>query len=171
MSFKFTQVASSAFICILSIWVFVYFLSRELNVQTNTLVDKYTTFEIINAVNKERTNKKLKPLIPNPKLSESALMKVKDMNKYEYFSHVNPTTNKKWSDFIKESDYQYMVAGENLANGFANTQDVVDAWMNSPSHRDNILNQNVYETGVGIGYGKLNNINTIFVVQDFGSEV
>jgi uncharacterized protein YkwD len=168
MSTKLTQILVSACLCVLSVWVFVYFLSRELNVQTNTLTEKYIPEQVLNAVNNERIKMKLPRLIPNIKLEASAMSKVKDMKNYSYFSHVNPYTEKKWSDFIKESQYDYVVAGENLANGFSATDTVVEAWMNSPSHKENILNPNVTETGVAVGYGKLNNINTIFVVQDFG---
>ena len=93
-----------------------------------------------------------------------------DMVENAYFSHISPIDGRKWSDFIKESEYDYEIAGENLANGFNDVETMVVSWMNSPSHRENIVNQKVNETGVGIAQGTLDGFPTTFVVQMFGKQ-
>jgi uncharacterized protein YkwD len=135
--------------------------------QNEALANSYTREQVMSAVNKERTTRGLPPLIQNIKLDSSAQAKADDMANLGYFSHISPT-NKKWSDFIKEADYDYIIAGENLANGFDTIDQMVQAWMNSPSHRENILNKDVQDTGIGISYGKLDGKPTIFVAQHFG---
>jgi len=99
---------------------------------------------------------------------EASRNKVEDMTANGYFAHISPVDGKKWSTFIRNSGYNYIEAGENLANGFDNTPDLVNAWMNSPTHRDNILNPNVDETGLAVKSGYLDGFPTIFVAQSFG---
>jgi len=156
--------------CILSLVIFLYFLFYSGNVKNQALASSYSPEQILLAVNTERQKKDLKPLRPNEKLTKAAQNKAQDMSDKNYFSHISPVDGKKWSDFIKESDYSYHVAGENLANGFQDVPRMVESWMNSPSHKENILNKEVTDTGIGISFGKLGDIPTIFVVQDFGKE-
>lgn len=143
--------------------------------QTNIVSTKdqqvFFSLEQLNiTINKERVFANLPPLKLNNKLSTAARNKALDMANQHYFSHISPVDGKKWSDFIKESNYSYEEAGENLANGFENPVEMVTAWMKSPSHKENILNKDVDETGIGYAYGKLGGIPTIFVVQIFGAQ-
>jgi hypothetical protein len=64
--------------------------------------------------------------------------------------------------------YQYEYAGENLAKNFLFSDGVVTAWMNSPTHRDNILKREYTEVGYAIVNGTLNGEQTTLVVQMFG---
>ena len=155
--------------CVVSITVFSYMLVASSYSQNEALANSFTREQVITAVNKQRLSKKLPALIQNTKLNKSAQAKADDMAnpEHSYFSHISPK-NKKWSAFIKEADYDYNVAGENLANGYDNIEDMITAWMNSPSHRENIINKDVDETGIGIAYGKLGNKPTVFVTQHFG---
>ena len=69
----------------------------------------------------------------------------------------------------KRFGYEYVVVGENLALGnFGGDQDVVEAWMNSPGHRANILNPKYQEIGIAVGQGKFEGHNTWIAVQSFG---
>ncbi len=154
--------------CFLTFAVFIFFLFQNSNFQKEAKASSYNDQMVIAAVNQERIKFDLPPLIVNEKLSKAAQNKALDMNKNNYFSHVSPVDGKKWSNFIKESGYNYKIAGENLANGFDDVPSMVRSWMKSPSHRENILNPNVSETGVGVVFGKLNNYPTIFVAQSFG---
>jgi len=156
--------------CFLAFGVFVSFLFQNSNLQKEAKASSYTDQMVIVAVNQERIKFDLPPLIINEKLTKAAQNKVNDMNKNNYFSHVSPVDGKKWSNFIKESDYSYKIAGENLANGFDDVPNMVSSWMKSPSHRENILNNQVNETGVGVTFGKLNGYPTIFVSQMFGKQ-
>ncbi|MEM1311961.1 MAG: CAP domain-containing protein [Patescibacteria group bacterium] len=155
---------------IAAVSVFSYLLVASSQQKNQAFANSYTREQIITAVNSRRIDSNLKPLIQNSKLNRSAQAKSDDMinSNPSYFSHISPT-NKKWSDFIIESGYDYKTAGENLANGYDSVNIMVDSWMQSPSHKENILNSGVEDTGVGISYGKLDQKPTIFVTQHFGN--
>jgi uncharacterized protein YkwD len=146
--------------------VFGFLLLQSSNNRSNALATNYNADQIIVEVNKQRVRFGLSPLKINPQLMTASANKTRHMSEFSYFSHIG--YGKKWSDFIKDSGYDYAEAGENLANGFDNVPEMVEAWMNSPSHRENILNPTVDETGVGISMGTLDGIPTIFVAQVFG---
>jgi uncharacterized protein YkwD len=161
-------VVLSAVSCVISLVIFSIFIYQTNTVSTSTQKD-FFSFEQLNIIiNKERLLTDLPPLRLNSKLNIAANNKAQDMSNQHYFSHISPVDGKKWSDFIKESQYNYDEAGENLANGFDNPTEMVTAWMKSPSHKENILNKDVDETGIGYAYGKLGGVPTIFVVQVFG---
>ena len=84
-----------------------------------------------------------------------------------YWAHFAPDGKTPW-DFILNSGYQYEYAGENLAKNFLFSDGVVSAWMNSQTHRDNILKSNYTEVGYAIVNGTLNGEQTTLVVQLFG---
>jgi uncharacterized protein YkwD len=152
-----------------SVVVFSYLLVVGSQNQNQAFANSYTREQIVTAVNKERLKLGLPPLLQDTKLNKSAQAKSDDMvnSNPSYFSHISPS-NKKWSDFILEYGYDYSVAGENLANGYDLVSKMVIAWMNSPSHKENILNKDIVDTGIGISYGKLNQKPSIFVTQHFG---
>jgi uncharacterized protein YkwD len=155
---------------VLSFSVFIYFLSINTPASKDAEASAYSKDQIIVAVNLERKKAGLPELIKNSKLEKASQAKAQHMADNKYFSHVHKESGKRWSDFIKEADYDYAVAGENLANGFYNVSDMVKAWMDSPTHKENILNDAVDETAIGIAYGELDGAPTIFVVQEFGKQ-
>ncbi len=123
---------------------------------------------IINLTNQARQSAGLAPLAENQKLDDAALLKAQDMAQKEYFSHESPDGLTPWHWFLK-TGYNYKYAGENLAIGFFESEDVYNAWLDSPSHRENILNANYKETGMAIlsGFGQN---NAVVVVQLFGTQ-
>ena len=154
----------TVFSLVLSVVVF----ALKQNPSQTAFAGNYNSSDVIDAVNQERVKNNLPALKVNSKLMEASRNKVDDMNANGYFAHISPIDGKKWSSFIRNSGYDYIEAGENLANGFDNTPDLVLAWMNSPTHRDNILNPNVDETGLSVKSGYLDGYPTIFVAQSFG---
>jgi len=154
--------------CIISLAVFSLLLFQSSQSTKIAKADGYSPDQIIVAVNQQRVKKNISPLIVNSQLMQASLNKVKDMASKNYFSHISPVDGKKWSTFIKESGYKYVEAGENLANGYDSVEDMVKAWMDSPTHRENILNPGFEETGMALEYGTLNEFPTIFVSQSFG---
>jgi len=120
--------------------------------------------------NKERSKIGLSSLTYNEKLSEAARKKADDMFAKGYWSHYSPDGATPW-DFIIGAGYQYEYAGENLAKNFLFSQGVVDAWMNSPTHRDNIVKKEYTEVGFAIVNGILNGEETTLVVQMFGTPI
>ena len=61
------------------------------------------------------------------------------------------------------------MAGENLAKDFYDTEGLLKAWMNSPTHRENIINPKYQEIGIGVVNGILGGVKTTLVVQHFGT--
>lgn len=117
--------------------------------------------------NEQRTTKGLSALQYNEKLAVAAQKKAQDMFAKNYWAHFAPDGTTPWS-FMLSSDYQYEFAGENLAKNFIFSQAVVEAWMDSPSHRENILRGDYTEVGYAVVNGVLNGEETTLVVQMFG---
>lgn len=129
-----------------------------------------TPENILIQTNLSRKDNNIPQLSWNDKLASSAQAKAEDLASKGYFAHNSPDGKTPW-DFIAASGYDYLHAGENLAEGFFEAETTEEAWMNSPGHRANILNSNYKEMGVGIATGKYNNHTVIFVVQHFGSRL
>ncbi|WP_347561129.1 CAP domain-containing protein [Senegalia massiliensis] len=110
--------------------------------------------EVIKLVNVERQKIGLVNLIESKSLTNVARYKSKDMITYNYFSHQSPTYGSPFN-MLKKFGITYKHAGENLAAGQRTPESVVNSWINSPSHKKNILNKNF--TKIGIGYIKDNN--------------
>lgn len=105
--------------------------------------------EVVRLVNVERSKKGLKELSFNTKLSNVATLKSQDMINKNYFSHTSPTYGSPF-DMMKQFNISYRAAGENIAKGQRTPAEVVNAWMNSQGHRENILSPNFTEIGIGV---------------------
>jgi hypothetical protein len=127
-----------------------------------------TSYSVIGITNQSRAQENILPLRENPLLSKAAQAKAEDMLANGYFAHNSPQGKTPW-DFINLAGYSYITAGENLAVNFTEAESIGDAWMNSPSHRANILNKNYEEIGVGIATGEYKGQSATFVVQMFGT--
>ena len=128
-----------------------------------------TKAEIISQTNLQRNeNGKLPALVENAKLNAAALAKANDMFKQQYFEHVSPAGVDP-ATLVKEYGYDYVVTGENLILGnFKNEQEVVQLWMDSPGHRENILNKRFTEIGVAVVKGTYKGKIAWIGVQEFG---
>ena len=133
-----------------------------LGIATNINVDR-----LLEATNKEREQNGMVNLELNPELSLAAEKKAEDMFARNYWAHNGPNGSTPW-DFIKGAGYTYIYAGENLAKDFQNSNDVVQAWMKSPSHRENILRKEYQDIGFAVVNGDLNGEETTLVIQMFG---
>lgn len=127
-----------------------------------------TPERVVELTNQKRAEQGLSPLTINGQLNEAAQRKAGDMFAFNYWSHVSPSGRNPWS-FFQEVGYKYLYAGENLARDFMDSQAVVEAWMNSATHRDNLLNGNYKEIGLAVVNGTLNGVETTLVVQMFGA--
>jgi len=123
---------------------------------------------IVTETNQARVDDSLVELRRNELLDKAAAEKAEDMAKNSYFAHYSPDGISPWYWF-DDVGYSYVHAGENLAVHFTDSEEVVKAWLKSPSHRENILNANYREIGVGTARGKYEGYDTIFVVQLFGT--
>lgn len=122
----------------------------------------------INWTNAQREQNNLLLLKENEKLNAAAEAKARDMFEKQYFEHISPT----WrgpGDLMEESKYEFIAVGENLALGnFGDDQKLVEAWMNSPGHRANILSAHYTEIGVAVLNGIFERKITWLAVQEFG---
>lgn len=125
-----------------------------------TLVDLY------DQTNLERQQNGLSKLKYSPVLEEAAKQKAADMFADDYWAHISPSGTTPW-EFFENVEYRYVYAGENLAKDFDKSTNLVAAWMNSPTHRENILNPNYTEIGFAVVNGDLNGSETTLVVQMF----
>lgn len=124
---------------------------------------------VIEETNKQRVAQGLVPLAITPLLNSSAEYKTDDMITRQYFEHESPT-GEGVSDLGKRAGYEYVIMGENLALGdFADAKDLVDAWMNSPGHRANILSTKYQDIGVSVKRATFEGKPVWFAVQHFGS--
>jgi hypothetical protein len=123
---------------------------------------------VVDYTNVDRTSQQKFPLQINPILAQAAQLKAEDMASRSYFSHEGPKGEAPWTWFDKVG-YKYVYAGENLALDFYDSSEVNQAWMNSPKHRDNILDKNFTDIGVGMASGKFEDRDSVFIVQFFGS--
>lgn len=131
---------------------------------TNISID-----QLIGFTNEQREEQSLSTLTLSPTLSRAAEKKAKDMFEKGYWAHNAPDGATPW-DFIHGEGYRYTYAGENLARDFSYSKDVVDAWMASPSHRDNLMRPEYQEIGFAVVNGTLNGSETTLVVQMFGTK-
>lgn len=116
--------------------------------------------------NEERKNIGENEFIVNEKLVLAAQMKADDMAKKGYFSHISPEGKDPWYWFDK-AQYKYEIAGENLAVNFVDSNDVHNAWMNSPTHKENIIRQGFTEIGIATSKGEYKGKKAVFVAQYF----
>jgi hypothetical protein len=107
-------------------------------------------------------------LVENKLLDLAAANKVKDMFSGQYFEHLSPG-GRDATYFVGGAGYEYISIGENLAMGdYEDDADLLKAWMESPSHRENILKPGYKEIGVAVGYGTFQGRKTWLAVQEFG---
>ncbi len=135
-------------------------------VNTRAAVDFTSLYRLHNQMRQENG---LKALSINSLLINSAKAKAEAMLSANCWSHYCPDGKSPW-DFFDDSGYIYLYAGENLAEGFENNEGVMNAWMNSLTHKENILNEQFNEIGIGFAYGNYQGIsnNTVIVVH-FGT--
>jgi uncharacterized protein YkwD len=123
---------------------------------------------VVDLTNAERVKAGAQPLTVNNKLNQAAMAKAQDLFAKQYFEHISPT-GKGPSDLAHSAGYEYILIGENLALGnFKDDQELINAWMNSPGHRANILNPRYTEIGVAVLKGTYKGETTWMAVQEFG---
>ncbi len=123
---------------------------------------------LVDLANGDRAASSIGTLTVNPVLVAAAQAKANDMAEKGYFAHISPDGVDPWHWF-KEAGYKFAYAGENLAVDFSDSGDVNTAWMNSPTHRENLLNPKYTEIGIATAQGMYQGHLTTFVVQEFGT--
>lgn len=115
---------------------------------TTPVVNQSYEQKVVELVNIERQKNGLPELFYDSSISDVARTKSQDMAVNNYFAHYSPTYGMA-SDMLLKFGITWSSWGENIASGQDTPESVVNAWMNSPSHRENILSPNFALLGVG----------------------
>lgn len=127
-----------------------------------------TVDQVVSQINARRLGQGLAPFQYSQMLSQAAAGKAQDMFNNNYWAHISPSGTTPWQ-FISGAGYSYTYAGENLAKDFSNTDRLMQAWMDSPTHKANIISDKYTETGIAVVAGNLQGTDTVLVVQMFAS--
>lgn len=136
-----------------------YVLTKDLTANVNqspveeTLNLETYKQEVLRLVNIERAKEGLGALCMDSQLSKVAQLKSQDMINNNYFAHNSPVYGTPF-DMMKSYGITYRIAGENIAMGHSTPQEVVNGWMNSESHRKNIMNSRFTNLGMGVAQAK-----------------
>lgn len=122
---------------------------------------------LVTLTNADRATNGLHALAVDPLLVAAAQKKADDMAAKGYFAHVTPEGYQPWH-FLELVGYRYEAAGENLAVNFDESEDVSKAWMDSPTHRENILRGQYTHVGIAVARGTYKGREATFVAQFFG---
>lgn len=118
-------------------------IEQMIKQEANLTQEEEETLDLINAYRKENGLSELKTF---SKLQDVAKLKAEDLVKNEYFSHTSPNLGTPF-EMLQSNNVEYIIAGENLA-GNTTPERAVEAWINSNSHRENILEEDFEYTGI-----------------------
>jgi uncharacterized protein YkwD len=111
--------------------------------------NEITTENVLRLMNEYRAQEGLAPLHADMLLVEAAGDRMRHMEDEAYWSHESPDGLSPFH-WLKERQYPYRAAGENLAYGFETARLLVQSWMESRGHRANILSANYDDCGIAI---------------------
>jgi hypothetical protein len=128
---------------------------------------------VVRHTNEFRSAHGLGPLTIHPALNAAAEARALDMKTHGYFAHNNPATGEGPSEAIEDAGYAARVSAENIAKGnWRSDRALVQAWIDSPGHRANILDPDVREIGIGLlrdgGLASGRPVTYLYAVQLFG---
>lgn len=133
-------------------------------------VTNITSAALLARTNDVRADNGLNKLSINTSLNQAATSKAQDMAEKGYWSHTAPDGTQPWY-WIEQAGYNYQEAGENLAKNFSTAQATIDAWMNSPTHRKNMLKPSYKEVGFGVASGEVDGKLTTIIVAFYAEPV
>lgn len=109
------------------------------------------------------------PLALDPRLDAAAQRHADDMLARSYFAHADPD-GRTVRERAHAAGFDWVAVGENIAEGQQTVNEVVDSWMRSAGHRENILDRRYTRTGVGLALGRDSKTGEyrILWVQTFG---
>jgi uncharacterized protein YkwD len=104
---------------------------------------------VLSEMNRYREQRGLPVLLEDTRLTRVAEYRVRDMEELSYWAHVSPDGRAPFA-MLRPFGYDYQLAGENLASGFETAEILVESWMESKGHRDNILGERYDHCGIAI---------------------
>jgi hypothetical protein len=160
--------AISVYVMFLLVFQIALTLAAKYNPDILGYATNISVNDLLRISNEKRMEAGVPVLALNNKLSDAARRKAADMFASQYWAHTSPEGRDPWS-FVTSSGYSYLYAGENLARDFAESRGVVEAWMNSATHKENLVNPKYKEVGFAVVDGKYGSYETTLVVQMFGT--
>ncbi len=125
-----------------------------------------TESQVFDLVNSERVRRRLPALVYNPQLDQMAKVQAAQMATFQKMAHVLPGAElPTLTDRAHRVSYLYARIAENVALGYPSAEAVVEGWMSSEGHRENILARDVVETGIGMARSKAGGL---YYCQVFG---
>jgi len=109
--------------------------------------------ELVTRVDEERRRAGRQPLTVDSRLEAAAQRHADDMLARSYFAHRDPD-GKTIRERAREAGFDWSAIGENIAEGQQSVKEVVESWMRSAGHRENILDRRYTRTGVGLALGR-----------------
>jgi uncharacterized protein YkwD len=120
---------------------------------------------VVALVNRERVQRGLFPLAPDPRLAAAAETYAARMAALDFFGHTGPDGSRMRGRNEAQGYVGWRVMGENLAGGQATPERVVQRWMASPGHRANVLAPDACQVGVGYAYGNRSTYKHYWVME------
>ena len=123
---------------------------------------------LVALTNQDRLIAGLSGVTEDPLLNAAAQAAAEDMAVKGYFAHNSPDGKTPWY-WLNQVGYTYSYAGQNLAVNFTDSQNVETAWLESPTHRANIMKPEYTRVGFGTANGIYEGQETTFVVEYFAA--
>lgn len=158
------------FVALLSVFIVILFYFNQNNfniIRGLNLTGTVYPAVLTDLTNQDRAIAGIPQLAWNGNLEKAAKLKAEDMIKNGYFAHTSPSGITPWF-WLQQANYNFIYAGENLAVDFTESANVENAWLNSPTHRANVLSSRFTEIGIIALDGFFEGRNTTFVVEFFG---
>jgi len=162
------KISAIALACVVGLVLVVTAAQTGYVRNSDTFLSSVLPSVLIDLTNENRQSEGLAGLESNDTLVRAAQLKANHMAEEGYFAHDSPSGVTPWTWFEK-AGYTYDHAGENLAIHFSDSKDVVESWMESRLHRENILEEDFTEIGIATAEGEYKGKETVFVVQMFGT--
>jgi len=162
------KISAIALACVVGLVLVVTAAQTGYVHNSDTFLSSVLPSVLIDLTNENRQSEGLADLEPNKTLQRAAQLKANHMAEEGYFAHDSPTGVTPW-EWFEEAGYTYKTAGENLAIDFTDSDAVVEAWMDSRLHRENILEEDFTEIGIATAESEYQGRDTVFVVQMFGT--
>jgi uncharacterized protein YkwD len=106
------------------------------------------TAELLREMNRVRAEHKLAPLAADHRLMQAAQRHTEDMARNIRLDHQG-SDGSRLGERVKRAGYAYMLVAENIAAGYATAAQTVKSWLDSPLHRNNLLDPEIRDAGVG----------------------
>lgn len=133
-------------------------------------LNKISAAEIIALTNEQRSLQGQKPLSTNLDLMNSAQKRAESLAKQLELDNYIPNQTYAW-DYLKQANYPFLIAGENIAIDSHSSQQIIDSWVQSITHKNNLVNSLYNDVGVGIAkVNSTNNQSTNITVALFASQ-